>query len=240
MDMITCRKRLQVEFTRRLTVNPNYSLRAFARDLKLYPSQLCEVFKGRKGLSRDSIARISKNLQWGTTRTLKAKPADDITPLTWYHLALLELATREVVEDEPKSIGRRLGISTLAARQAIVTLSECGLVQVRNGHLRAVPERIFFGSDTPSSEIRRFHKEFLQLAARQIDLTEYQERELSSSILALTEDQVQDFRRRIRLVVEEFANLANSQDGNKEIYGLGLQLFKISKPINKRKSKGDT
>lgn len=42
--------------------NPGYSLRAFARDLKISPQLLSNVINGKRGLSADLAVRVAKTL----------------------------------------------------------------------------------------------------------------------------------------------------------------------------------
>lgn len=56
------RDQLKAEFYKRKTLNPSYSLRAFARDLKISAPQLCAVFKGTKGISPAVAMKIIEGL----------------------------------------------------------------------------------------------------------------------------------------------------------------------------------
>lgn len=53
---------LKDAFTERAELNPLYSLRAFARDLKISPASLTEIFKGKQGLSLKKAQQISQKL----------------------------------------------------------------------------------------------------------------------------------------------------------------------------------
>ena len=53
---------LKRELEVRCQQSPRYSLRAFARDLKLSPSRLSEVLSGKQGLSRDTAKNIAQTL----------------------------------------------------------------------------------------------------------------------------------------------------------------------------------
>src|SRR4051794_16283214 len=50
---------LKKELESRCRQSPGYSLRAFARDLKLAPSRLSEVLSGKQGLSRERARGIA-------------------------------------------------------------------------------------------------------------------------------------------------------------------------------------
>lgn len=45
-----------------MTRNPGYSLRAFARDLKIHPARLSSILSGKKGLSRISASQVASRL----------------------------------------------------------------------------------------------------------------------------------------------------------------------------------
>ncbi len=60
--MQSYREKLIQEFEARRARNYRYSLRSFARDIRMQPSQLSEIFSGKKGLSRAIAERISGTL----------------------------------------------------------------------------------------------------------------------------------------------------------------------------------
>ena len=62
--MALYRSILKDELLRRIRQNPRYSLRAFARDLRLSPSRLSEVLSGKQGLSRQAAKAITERLGW--------------------------------------------------------------------------------------------------------------------------------------------------------------------------------
>ncbi len=53
---------LKTEFQKRLSKNPQYSLRAFSRDLSIAPQMLSDVLNEKKDLSLDSAAEITNKL----------------------------------------------------------------------------------------------------------------------------------------------------------------------------------
>lgn len=57
---------LKQELVDRCQRNPRYSLRAFARDLKLEPARLSDVLNGKKGLSKDSASQVAKQLGYSS------------------------------------------------------------------------------------------------------------------------------------------------------------------------------
>lgn len=55
---------LQEELDERIKQNAMYSLRAFAKDLEIYPSRLSDVLNGKYGLSRSSAIQIAQKLKY--------------------------------------------------------------------------------------------------------------------------------------------------------------------------------
>tara|TARA_B100001094_G_scaffold330139_1_gene394637 strand:- start:1838 stop:2185 length:348 start_codon:yes stop_codon:yes gene_type:complete len=58
-NLVDYRVQLRRELNRRRYANPYYSLRAFARDLKIAPSRLSEIFNHKQGLSRKAALKIT-------------------------------------------------------------------------------------------------------------------------------------------------------------------------------------
>src|SRR5438128_1427996 len=58
---------LKEELAARCRQNPRYSLRAFARDLKIAPSRLSEILNGKQGLSRPAADKIARALGYGAS-----------------------------------------------------------------------------------------------------------------------------------------------------------------------------
>lgn len=225
-------RKLKDELVVRSSSNPSYSLRAFARDLKLSPSFLSEVLKGKRRLSHESLNFISEKLGWSFNANIQFQEAEQVRQLTWLHLAILELSQRRATVFDVKLIAKTLGATRQATQMAVEALVERHIVTIRNGYLEPIPNRLLFGSDTSSSEVRRFHKEFMQLAQSRMELCDYDERELSSYVMSLSREQVQALRAAIRKFMSDLPKYTKGGPEDKEVYGLSAQLFPISKNKN--------
>ncbi|MCT4642243.1 MAG: TIGR02147 family protein [Bacteriovoracaceae bacterium] len=62
METMTFRTILEEEFSFRVNENSSYSIRAFARDIGISPSQLSEVLSGKVGLSSKKAVVVAQNL----------------------------------------------------------------------------------------------------------------------------------------------------------------------------------
>lgn len=83
---------LGAEFSKRKLRNETYSLRAYARDLKLSPSRLSEILSGKHGLSEKTADTIAEKL--------KLKPRDR---QFWRDLILSESARNQKVRELAKT-----------------------------------------------------------------------------------------------------------------------------------------
>lgn len=61
--MLDYRETLRKELQKRAALNKTYSLRAFARDLKVSPSRLSEILAKKNGLSQVNALRIARSLE---------------------------------------------------------------------------------------------------------------------------------------------------------------------------------
>lgn len=61
---VTWQALLQDDFLRRKSVNPRYSMRAFAKTLGVSPSYACMVLKGQRTISLKASRDVSRRLKW--------------------------------------------------------------------------------------------------------------------------------------------------------------------------------
>lgn len=57
------------EYSRRIQINPHYSLRAYARDLEVTASWLSEFMREKKGISISTAERITQSLNFSATES---------------------------------------------------------------------------------------------------------------------------------------------------------------------------
>jgi transcriptional regulator with XRE-family HTH domain len=99
------------EFSRRRRINPRYSLRAFARSVRIEHSTLSQLLRGKRPLTWKSIDRIA-------------------TTMRWTGAAVLQSSTQSS-EFDSRSIARQLGISVDEVNVALTDLCLFGLVELR-------------------------------------------------------------------------------------------------------------
>ncbi len=257
------RNLLLEEFARRSQANSRYSLRAYARDLRLSPSRLSEIFAGKNGLSTQNAASVAKlihlndeEVSWfcdlvaakharseaarsqaarrvrlrldGPVETLLKRDAFRYIA-DWYFLALVELIGTADFRSDPEWIAKRLGISTLVARDAVLTLKRLGIVAEKENILRVVGEFRTTTESVPSKAIRKFHSQMILKAEKALQNQPVEERDISCIVMPISTDDlpvarkmIQDFRRELNRV------LGASEKPKTEVYSFSVQLFKLT------------
>lgn len=119
----------------------------------------------------------------------------------WYWVAIRELVALEGFKPDPKFISAALRgwITTEQAAEAWKGLQELGFVsQNKSGRYEIVHGLVDIAPGQISKELQAFHREYLQLAQKSIDLP-LSERELSSATFLVDADRLEDLRERINM-----------------------------------------
>jgi uncharacterized protein (TIGR02147 family) len=181
--------------------------------------------------SRDAnVRRLARS------RLLQARESEAMVPLSkdqfqliadWEHAAIVELTQLEGFRSETRWIAKQLGITVVQVDEAITRLMRCGLLAVDSGGmLTARPEIFNTFSETPSTAIRRFHRQVLSMAIESTLQDDLEEREHVSTMLAIPKSQLHVFREKMNRFVLDFWK-GIEQEPKDALYGLTIQLFPI-------------
>ncbi len=233
-------QRIQNEYVRRTQLNSRYSLRAFARDLQISPSYLCEVLKGRR-LPSSRILEV-----WQTRLGLKTPPrvqlrSSVLNSLNWVHLSLLEIISAAASRgSEFSSLAEALEISSTALEKALKELQQCGLIKQVRRKSFAVIKHPLFADGVASSRLRELHKEFLELAIQRLEFLNFDQKDFNANVVLLTSEQVRILESKIKSVLSDLPMITKfngSIDSSpRRLYGFSTQLFELSKSISDPKS----
>lgn len=239
MDQEQFRKTLSREFHLRRSKNPKYSLRAFARDIKISPATVCQVFEGKRSVSRKLATKVADEISVSPSEKKKilSSPAsgekqvlDDLKfsmVSEWYYFAVLSLAETPSYIPKDKHISQRLGISLRQARKALANLKKLGFLSSK-GFL-ANPVVISTQEDIASRAIRLNHRQGLDLAEEALSQVPVESREFTSETIAMDPEDLDKFKREIRKFRSKCQNFANKSKKT-EVFRLQIQMFPVSKP----------
>ena len=162
--------------------NVKYSLRAFARDLKISPQSLSHIMNGRRGISLKTGSALAKQLGFDTEQTklflnlvdvefarssvrkraAQKKVLDSKAVLTsseesqvlsgWYHLALLTLLQTKPKSYEPRFLAKRLGITLHEAKSSLDRLLRLGMIHEDRAGRMTVKQDYFINPSGTSNE----------------------------------------------------------------------------------------
>lgn len=154
----------------------------------------------------------------------------------WIHFAILEMSAKESFCDDPKWICRNLefAVSVVSVRRAIRRMIELGLLKREGDRLIKTHRYLDSVVDVPSEGVRMYHKSVCDLAKEAIDKQDIREREYVSFSFNLDPEKLGQAKEAIRRFKKAFERRFEVT-GDGDTYQMGIQLFRLSKPKNKRR-----
>ena len=239
---------LNSEFNKRKGRNPNFSLRSFAKWLKISPAQLSQMMTSKRPITINSAQKIGDRLGLSPIEKkalinslLREKgslpPPTDSKRLhmkedqfrvisDWYHFAILSLTKVEGAKPDPRWIAQRLGIQVDQANQALLRLERMGILQIKPT-FKQICEPIEVVSSIPSEAIQKYHKQNLNLAIEKIESVPVKFREYQSISISLNPKHIKIFKEHIDEFLDQVDELSDQKEGS-EIYNLNVQLFPLT------------
>ena len=231
---------------RRISKNPRYSLRAFAKSLDVSHTALSLVMAGKRPASKNLIARLADNVGMappekdrllGTVRPRRAlvpkyQQMDlDLFELIadWNHYAILSLLDLPGGKFEAKWIAARLSIPQMKARAAMNRLERLGLVGSVDGRFRQVSAPLKIENSVSTPATRQFHRQILAKARESLDEDPMELRDFSAMTFAMDESLVPLARERIRNFRRKLMAELESKGTPTHVYNLAVQIYPGSK-----------
>lgn len=238
---------LKVEFESRRKKNPQFSLRAFARWLGLSPAQVSQIMSGKRTITTKSFAKISDKLSLspfeqkkymyatkGKSQTdqgaQKKKLTEDQFRLIadWYHMAILSLTRVKDAKSDSRWIAQQLGITVQQANEATSRLVRLGCLQLKP-EFKQIGEPFEVTSDIPSTAIRKYHQQCLQLAAEKIEQVSLEKRQIQSLNFPMSLKTLPKFKILIDTFLDDALSLTEkSGKQQEEVFQLNVQLIPVT------------
>jgi len=144
------RQFLQEELASRCVRNPRYSLRAFARYLRLDHSTLSQLLRGRRRFTARTVERIGTRLSlapavitqfvelertppesWAARELRQLSRDASLSLAEWHHSAILELTRLASFRPDVRWIARVLDLSVDDVNVAVTRLARLGLLDMQ-------------------------------------------------------------------------------------------------------------
>jgi uncharacterized protein (TIGR02147 family) len=246
--------KLKERLSEKQRTKPQYSLRAFARDIDVHASTLSQVLKGKRALPFKSAHTVAGNLSLSPKeRTLflesifRAKTNIDEIKISeldkiimhdetyhkgiaeWEHYAVLELFDLANFEVNKKSIASKLDLTPTRVEVVLTNLLQCGLLKngQNDNYEKAHPD-IKTTEDVASNALKESHKETLNMGLNKLDEIEVELRDFSSSTIGIDLEKLPEAKTIIREFRQKMTGLL--RDGNKtDVYQLAIQFYPLTK-----------
>lgn len=258
-ESVDFRDFLQSELVRRCKVNPRYSLRAFARYLKLESSYLSKLLQGKRAVTEKLIERVRAPLALGpdqverfhqnarrskqdrrkqrsrtTVAEFKTLTVDSFYVVSeWYHYAILELTSVQGFKADARWIGRILDLPVPVVNAALERLIRLGMLKEENGVLTCKENHTTVGNDFTHAAFRNLQRSVLQMALKALDEVPFEQRDHSSITMAINSKHVPEARRRIKQFRRELMSFLQQPGERDMVYQMGIALYPVSKSDSK-------
>jgi uncharacterized protein (TIGR02147 family) len=250
----TPREFLQHELTRRIQMNPRYSLRAFSKALGMSHTVLSLVLSGKRPLSKQSLQKVGaifsidpqtmdrfskkKSVEAAEQRAEVAARQLSLDTFAlvsdWYHYAILSLLETDRTDLDPTWISRRLGITTTEARSAIERLLRLELIAQVDGVWKQVGGPIRIDATLGTAATRKFQKQLLEKAMFSLENDAPELRDVSSITFAFDPGRLAEVAQEIRKFRREFCERQEKLGQPQEVYNLTVQFYPVSIPVHKK------
>ncbi len=230
---------LKYELNRRLETNESYSLRAFARSLRMDASTLSKVINGQRKLGPKAQSTLITKLGFDT----KKDGNDFFTEISdqdfeqmpeWYDTAILEQITVTRFIATKKSLAQVFNLSELQIEGALDRLKKLSLVKIsKKGHIVDATKGMTTNVTSQSTTMakRNLQKQFLQRAIASIDSDPLDSRDMTTMTCATDESKIPEVKERIRAFRRELGEFLASGRKTSRTYNLTIALYPLTKTI---------
>lgn len=254
---------LQEELAHLKSVNPQFSLRSFAKRLQLNPAALSQILNGKRNVS-EKLAQIilnqlapapekaaqvlnqfkeqsllqKLNFQESHKEQLQLDMDQYQVVAEWQYYAILCLAETEDFQSDPQWIAQRLGLSVNKVNLAIERLLRLELLyQDENDKLMVKPISLRTTEDIANSSLKRRHEDNLNSAKNALWEIAPEDREISFRTMAINPDKLPEAKLLIREFKEKISNFLE-EGAQQEVYEFSVQLFPRTQ-LNKNRGEND-
>ena len=238
---------LQDELIRRCKLNPAYSLRAFARDLKTDHSAFSKILSGKRPIGQRTIKNFLKYLTLGHEEIKRLIDTGDVDDLQtdykqlaidsfaiisdWHHYAILELLHVESFESDINWIANALCIKMMEAKIAIERLKRVGLLEVnsKGQYIDASGGKSTnISNDMTHGALRKMQKQLLEKSIESIDQVPYEKRSNTSMTMAIDTKKLPKAYEEIKKFRRKMGRFLGDVLKKDQVYNLSIALCPLS------------
>ncbi len=238
---------LRDEFKQRISRNPQYSLRAFAKSLKIHSSTLSGILNGKRRITPTQAQKILRELDIDRTEKkrillqliegkIESRPTayetldEDTLDVVggWEHFALMACLDLYPKGRTASQLAEKMKLPLAQAQTALDRLLKLSLAQVEDGIWKPTGRYFTTTQDVPSESLRQAHREYIEKALASLDQHALQDRDISGITMAISSKKLPQAKKMIKNFRRELVDLLDG-DPMDEVYRLNIQLFPLSK-----------
>lgn len=145
----------------------------------------------------------------------------------WYHLAIIECFYLKYFQPNAVWIAKKLKLPIIETKNAIARLAGLKILEVKEDHIGLLQQKVVTNSTIPSESIRNFHRQIIMKALTAIDEQNIQKRNLSSLILSVNSQDIEQIKQKIMNFNMEIRELAASSSDKDTLYAFSTQFFEL-------------
>jgi uncharacterized protein (TIGR02147 family) len=251
MSFIVSQRILHTKLDELKSINPQFSLRAFAKRIEVSPATLSGFLKGKRPISKKMAERISekislspiekKDFLWPFLSEAddKVKKKLDYCSIDldtyesiskWYHYGILSLIeTKDFIHD-PDFISQRLNISRTVVDKSVKRLVRLGILTIEDGKFRRAEKRYQSSDDVLNQALSQAQINNMELAIKSQLSDNLNDRDITSMTMPINIDKFPIAKKLIRKFQDDLSELLED-DNKSEVYKLNIQLFPLSKRL---------
>lgn len=237
----TLKNELNRKFITKCEANPSYSLRAYARDLKIDATLLSRLMKGQRQFSSEMVQRIVSELNLPLETVRQSQMGKVLNEVAfnaiskWYFFVILELFSIPKFKSDAKWISKRIGLGLVETHAALQVLSDAGHIDMskKRWALRTL-ETTWVNYNTTSRDRANYQKQLLDKAKNAIDEIDFSQRENSSLTLAADSKLVPEIKQKIENFKNELREFIESHGKPDEVYQVVISYFPLTKNNNEQ------
>lgn len=235
---------LEEIFQNRKTKNPRYSKRAFARDIKMSPGRLSEIFSGKRNLTLRIAQEMSTSLRLNKStaealfklvakqRNLKSKkvikrlvldPSDFSEISHWRYYTLLCLIENSEPEDGVEYFSKKLGIDKTQCSKMLNKLESLALIKKNEKNYQIIVDSTTTSQDSLNFAVRKFHEDLVGQHIKLLNSLDVEKREVQSLILNIKSKDIKKVKKQIRSFVDKIQEKSAAKK-KADVYGLTILL----------------
>lgn len=248
---------LQGELIERCQRNPKYSLRSFAKFLRVSPSALSDMLNGKRNVTLASIEKLGLALGLSLfeiaqfQQVQRSDSSRKILPVKslisfqqisldqfslisdWYHYAILELMKVKGFKNDPRWIAKKLGVNLIEIKAAIDRLIRLELIQVTDENQWVDTSGGFSTSIVDSNftdaASRKLQRQILEISLQALESLSPKVRNHTSMTMAINAKDMSKAIEKIKTFRREMSELLENTKNTNEVYQLAVSFFPLTR-----------